>query len=120
MGSSLDLMSAEMRTYATTGAGGPPPGIERAPRGSYQLRVPDPQNWKLDTLKDGNHGFSKWRKSFDLQVNAVWNGLGDILEEMRNDEQPIDETSYDHYILKHNPKPVGCGELDWMYKYVSN
>ena len=34
---------------------------------------------RLDALKDGESGFTKWRQSFNLQVNAVWNAIDKVL-----------------------------------------
>ena len=98
---------------AVAGGGGQgdgfgPSSSSGLPRGSYQLRVPEPQNWKLDMLKDGESGFAKWRKSFDLQVNAVWNGLDKLLEEIRGHDYVdviIDEGVYRSLLLKAGIHP---------------
>ena len=90
-------------------------------RGGYQIRVPDPQAWKLEMLKDGDHGFVKWRESFEIQVNSVWIGFDVMLEEIRSHtmkDKIIDEDEYNILLRKHNLYPVN-GQLDWDYKYLS-
>ena len=61
-------------------------------KGGYQLRMPHPSGWKLDPLKEGTHGFHAWRKTFDLQVRAVWAGMDTILEAMRDEAGVIDDS----------------------------
>ena len=82
--------------------------------GSYQLRIPDSQNWKLDMLKDGTYGLAKWREGFDLQVNSIWNGLGDVLEEMRRDDNVIGVTSYNNDMV--DVVPAGASDIDWAIR----
>ena len=72
-------------------------------------------------LKDDESGFAKWRKSFDLQVKAVWNGLDKLLEEIRGHDYVdvvIDEDVYRSLLLKAEIYPP-AGSLDWNYKYIS-
>ena len=42
--------------------GGPSHGGARG----YQIRTPNPEVWNLTILKNGEHGFLPWRKSFDM------------------------------------------------------
>ena len=66
-------------------------------------------------LKDGESGFAKWRKSFDLQVNGVWNGLDKLPEEIRGHDYLdviIDEDVYRSLLLKAGIYP-SAGSLDW-------
>ena len=113
---------ARLGAFDSAGFNGPP-GVDKPARGGYQLRVPDPKMWQLDTLKDGNHGFAKWRKGFDLQVDSIWNGLGNVLEEMRRDDNVIDAKKYNEYMLDldtgRSIMPAGASDLDWAYQYVS-
>ena len=80
----------------------------------------DPSGWKLDRLKDGTHGFHAWRKSFDLQVRAVWAGMDKILEAMRDESRVIDGSVYGRLALDQHLVPEGASELDSNYKHVSN
>ena len=45
-----------------------------APGGArgYQIRIPDPKQRNITVLKNGETGFLPWRKSFELQVRAIW------------------------------------------------
>ena len=65
--------------------GRPAPGGARG----YQIRVPDPKAWNLTILKNGETGFLPWRKSFELQVRAIWAGLDVVLEALREETLPI-------------------------------
>ena len=60
----------------------PAGGSRQAPGGArgYQIRIPDPKQWNLTILKNGETGFLPWRKSFELQVRAIWAGLDVVLE----------------------------------------
>ena len=40
-------------------------------------------------LNDGESAFAKRRNSIDLQVNAVWDGLDKLLEEIRGHEYVV-------------------------------
>ena len=86
-----------------TGAGG-----GRGKRG-YQLRVPNPNCWKLDRLKDNTHGFHARRKSFDLQVRSVWAGVDKILEAMRDEAGVVDASVYAHLKSVQFLVPEGSG-----------
>ena len=118
---------ARLLAFDSAGFGGPP-GVDSRPsqgRGGYQFRVPDPKAWQLDVLKDGSHGFAKWRKGFDLQVNAVWNGLDLVLEAVRRSEDPITQVMFESMLLEHAPIGQdsvvrdGASKLDWNYTYIS-
>ena len=69
----------------------PVDGARQGPGGArgYQIRVPDPKSWNLTILKNGEFGFLPWRKSFELQVRAIWAGLDVVLEEMREESSPV-------------------------------
>ena len=78
-------------------------------------------NWKLDVLKDGESGFAEWRKSFDLQVNAVWNGIGKLLWKIRGHEYVdviFDEHVCQSLVTKAKIYPP-ARSLYWNYKYIS-
>ena len=51
-----------------------------------------------------------WRKSFDLQVNSVWNGLDAVLEKIRGEKEPIDITTFENHLdiegLREGGKPL--------------
>ena len=51
----------------------------------YQIRIPDPKLWNLTVLKNGETGFLPWRKSFELQVRAIWAGLDVVLEALQEE-----------------------------------
>ena len=85
----------------------------------YQIRVPDPKMWEVSMLKDGAHGFRLWRKTFELQVRAIWSDLDKVLGDMREKEEVITESAYYHLISERQCKPEGASELDWNYKYIS-
>ena len=105
---------------AVSGSSGVGGSSTSQPRGGrYDLRVPDPKQWQLDMLKDGTHGFVKWRKTFDLQVNSVWNGLDAVLEGVRAEKQPIDKDVFETLLSVADIKPAGASELDWAYRYMS-
>ena len=71
--------------------------------------------------KDCESGFAKWRKSFDLQVHAVWNGFDKLLEDIRGHDHVdviFDEEVYRSLLRKAQIYPP-AGSLDWNYKYIS-
>ena len=107
------LESQPARFYISGGGGG-------KGKGGYQLCVPDPSGWKLDRLKDGTHGFHAWRKSFDLQVRAVWAGMDKILEAMRDESRVMDGSVYARLALGQHLVLQGASELDCNYKHVFN
>ena len=46
-------------------------GRPRCSRG-LDVRVPDPRNWSLDMLDDGDKTWYQWRKALRLQVKSIW------------------------------------------------
>ena len=86
----------------------------------YQLKVPDPGNWKLDKLKDGNSGFHSWRKSLDLQVRAVWAGLDVILEQIRESDEAMNRSRFEKLLWDNGTCPPGHSPMDWDYTHISN
>ena len=78
----------------------------------YQLRVPDPNSWKLDRLKDGTYGCHAWRKFFDLQVRSVWAGMDMMLEAMRDEAGVINASVYARLKSVQFLLPEGASELD--------
>ena len=95
-------------------SGGPAPGGARG----YQIRIPDPKAWNLTVLKNGESGFLPWRKSFDLQVRAIWAGLDQVLESLREEIVPVDKSLYER--LVEPIIPAGASSLDWEYTHMSN
>ena len=85
-----------------------------------EIRVPDPRNWALDVLQNGDKDWYAWRKSFDLQVRSVWGDLDKLLVEMRDHEEPMDEKKYVKLLEEMNVIPEGGNPLDCGYKDVSN
>ena len=113
-------VDSRLAAFDSAGIARPPGfGSSGPTRGSYQLRVPVSKNLHLDMLKDGNHGLAKWRKGFDLQVNAVWNGLDVVLEAMRVLKTPITQETFEDQLEQNKTKPIGASDLDWNYRYVS-
>ena len=55
----------------------------------YQICIPDPTACNLTVLTNGEIGFLPWRKSFELQVRAIWAGLDFLLEVLREDTLPV-------------------------------
>ena len=48
-----------------------------------EVRIPDPRNWVLDVLQNGDTDWYAWRKSFGLPVRSVWGDLDKLLVEMK-------------------------------------
>ena len=92
----------------------------QAPGGArgYQIRVPDPKSWNLTILKNGETGFLPWRKSFELQVRAIWAGLDVVLEALRDEALPIGRAVYERLVQPHMPD--GASPMDWDYIHISN
>ena len=78
------LMEQQQLIDRVLGAGGiaSPPGIGGSDAGTgfspqgrrgkgLEVRIPDPRNWALDVLQNGDKDWYAWRKSFDLQVRPV-------------------------------------------------
>ena len=84
----------------------------------YQIRIPDPTAWNLTVLKNGESGFLPWRKSFDLQVRAIWAGLDQLLGSLREEIVPVDKGMFERLV-----SPIvlmGASSLDWEYTHISN
>ena len=81
------------------GEGGNAPGGARG----YQIRIPDPKQWNLTVLKDGETRFLPWRKSFELQVRTIWAGLDVVLEALREETSPVGRESYNRLVSPHIP-----------------
>ena len=63
------------------GSGGPPGLIANQKvrlTKTLEERIPDPCNWALDVLKDGEKEWVEWRKSFELQVRSLWVNLDNV------------------------------------------
>ena len=73
----------------------------------------------MTVLKDGQVGFKAWRKTFELQVRAIWVDLDKVLEDMREKDEVIVEQTYHNAMRMHNCKPDGASDMDWNYKYIS-
>ena len=75
-------------------------------------------------LKDGSSGFGAWRKTFDLQVRAVWAGLDQVLESMRATGKDacgqVTREVYERLLLESAVKPLGASDLDWDYTHISS
>ena len=118
-------------TFLGAGGAGGPPGIgggfgspgfapqERRAKG-LEIRVPDPMNWALDVLQNGDKVWYAWRKSFELQVRSVWGDLDKLLFEMRDHEEPMDEKEYVKLLEEMHIIPEGGNPVDYGDKHVSN
>ena len=84
----------------------------------YQIRIPDPKAWNLTVLKNGDHGFLPWRKSFELQVRAIWAGMDQVLEAIREEITPMDRHKFEQLVSPIIP--IGASTLDWEYTHISN
>jgi hypothetical protein len=87
---------------------------------SLEVRIPDPRNWALDVLQNGEKDWYAWRKSFDLQVRFVWGDLDKVLVEMRDYKEPMDESKYVENLKEMKVIPDGGNPLDYGFKHVSN
>ena len=129
--SKVEQHERAVSAFLGVGGAGFPPGMsggggstgfslqKRRAKG-LEVRVPDPRNWALDMLQNGDKDWYAWRKSFDIQVRSVWGDLDKLLVEMRDHDEPMDEAKYDELLKKINVIPEGGKPLDYGYKHVSN
>jgi hypothetical protein len=98
----------------------PVEGERQGPGGArgYQIRVPDPKSWNLTRFKNRESGFLPWRKSFELQVRAIWAGLDVVLEALREETSPVGREVYNRLVQPHIPE--GASPMDWDYTHISN
>ena len=91
----------------------------QAPGGArgYQIRIPDPKQWNLTILKNGGIGFLPWRKSFKLQVRAIWAGLDVVLEALREETSPVGRDIYNRLVDPHIPE--GASPMEWDDTHTS-
>ena len=78
----------------------------------YQLRIPDPKQWNLTVLKNGENGLLPWRKSFELEVRAIWAGLDVVLEALREETSPVGREVYSRLAGAHIPD--SASPMDWV------
>ena len=106
MSEELTTVKARMNELAMAGPDrhdiGSDSGNRRGPH-TRPLRVPDIGNWKLKVFhNDAPGSFLEWRKEFDIQLGNVWAGLDNVLEEIRDSTAPIDESTYEDLLAKHD------------------
>ena len=85
-------------------------GAPRASK-SLEVRVPDPRNWVLDVLKDGDWEWYAWRQAFELQVRSVWGDLEKVFIDLRGLQVPMDEELYQDKLIEHSVVPQGLTPL---------
>ena len=81
------------------------------------IRVPDPKNWVLETLK-GEVGFHNWRETFDLQIRSVWNGMEKVLLKIRDEKEVVTHEKYSE-LMQESGLGDKSYDFDWTYAFVS-
>jgi hypothetical protein len=122
------LMEQQQLIDRVLGAGGiaSPPGFGGSdvgpgfsPQGrrgkGLEVRIPDPRNWALDVLQNGDKDWYAWRKAFDLHVRSVWGDLDKLLVEMRDYPEPLDVYKYDEQLKAMHIIPEGGNEFDYGF-----
>ena len=92
-------------------------GSDRGPRIQPRpVRVPDIGSWKLSVFQNNDQGgFIEWRKSLDTQLGNVWPGLDLLLEDIRDDKDPIVEARFDELVQKHELITAYSHPEDWKF-----
>ena len=87
---------------------------------SLEVRIPDPKNWVLDMLKDGDREWYAWRQAFALQIRAVWGDLEKVFIDLRGLQVPMDDGLYQDKLVEHNVVLPGADPSAFGFKHVSN
>ena len=116
--SSHDNVLNAHRSDGGGGEGQAPQGTSRPPRG-LDVRVPDPRQWVLDVLKDGNKEWYEWRKTFELQVRSVWGNMSLVLEGLRELKVPMTTEDYAKFLEEFHVVPEGGNRHDYGHQLVS-
>ena len=85
------------------------------------VRIPDDGKLNLNHFsgKDGDKvGFVSWRYAIELHLDAVWPGVSDVFEKVRDMEVEVRESEFDHLVDAHCVKPHGCVHEEWSMTYV--
>ena len=85
-----------------------------------RVRIPGDTNLEVfagDRAKD-KEGIVAWRDRLAMHLHAVWPGLADLFEKIRDAKEPLDSEQSDRLWSAQGEKPHDTEDEDWEMKSV--
>jgi hypothetical protein len=87
-----------------------------------KVRIPESNKIHLayfsgDSSKDKT-GFPTWRKNLDLHMDEIWDGLFEVLADVRKSETLITDEKFDELVSAHSKRPGNHDPEAWTKREV--